>query len=143
MFAVSAKPAVALALLAIFLQVAVSAMGGRLCCYQTPTGAASDSCGDQCCDVVQHDAAAENTPSDAPLCPGDSDCCIEYGREVFATSGVHNQVRDLDLVAPVLVPAVISQHLSGHFTHTPTASRTRTAHPPPSLAVVRTTVLLI
>lgn len=138
----STKPGSTLALLAICLHLAVAVMGGRLCCYQTDSTLQGDSCADHCCEQIQP-GDAHAMASETPACPGDSDCCVEQGREVFFPSNVQVQIKDLDLVAPALVAVITHDTKQDNISHEIAALIERIAHPPPALAVVRTTVLLI
>ena len=142
-----ANLASAFALLAILLQAAIVAMGGHVCYRITtlPPASQSQQCASTCCIADEapdrSDVSNANVSDATPIAPGDSNCCVAPGDVDLTHSTVQTTVKQLDLVAPPIVATQMNQ--SDHDDRMRLMPVERTAHPPPSLTVVRTTVLLI
>jgi len=126
----------------VFVQVAVGALGGRACIRIAPFPQ-NNECVTVCCEEGQ---VPDQTPdrfvslSDLGL-PIDSDCCVQFGSDAMMLVADHRGLQDHDeLVAPMDAPRADPIVIAPARA---TIRSGRAAHPPPSLAMVRTTILLI
>lgn len=140
-----AKSGAALALLAMCLQVAVSALGGRICYRVAPLPASAD-CASACCGTCEIEAVESETANLAlatfPFAPGDSDCCLRPAPEYPGQPTGHEKLPPpTDLPAAIIANAA-TEHLLTPMTTAPSPAR-RLGLAPPSLPIVRTTILLL
>lgn len=134
-----------LALLAISMQLVICAWGGRICFRVAPMPVSSE-CATACCGVSEN---VENrlpaigfTVAAFPTAPFEPDCCLEPALEYLGQPTVH-----LNLPSPTDFTAVVTAIAA---TSLPPASVGTNCSParhlglaPPSLQVVRATVLLL
>ena len=132
-----------LASLALSLQIAVCALGGRLCYRVAPiVEPAVETCAGGCCgerDVEKDRYPLGELVAAAPLqAPGTSDCCLESSEEYFLQGAVPAK-----LLPPPLTGAVAGASIA------PTTigpEDTRWQPPPlepPGLRLLRATILLL
>lgn len=135
------------ALVAIGLQAAIAAQGGRLC-YRASPSAERGGCAAECCELGAGSAGTERLqallPSLGPSGPIGSDCCIEQQSFAALTGQLSGQADVKPVTAGTGVFAVPARW-SLELTRSAPAEQysARNGLPPPSMRVVRTTVLLI
>ncbi|MGI9014408.1 MAG: hypothetical protein ACR2GY_09190 [Phycisphaerales bacterium] len=132
------------ALVAIGLQVVIAAQGGRLC-YSAPL-APVDDCASGCCHLDEPAAQIRNVHavpwSMTPDGPVDSDCCIEQHSHGFAVSSAQPNLKHVTVPA-ILPPMPAQTWLALRASSSIERYTGRDGPQPPSMRVIRTTVLLI
>lgn len=145
MFARSTNMGTSLALLAVCLQVVVAALSGQICLRMAPLPA-SDGCLSQCCDGQESFNGSYLVVLDiqqSPAVPTDTDCCLEVTDYYYTNSVKDAGLEDSDasfLTLQSLVPFTTQVEIS--------SLRVRdkgpgAAQPPPSMLMIRSTVLRI
>ncbi len=134
-----------LALLAVCLQIAVAALGGRICLRVAPLPP-SEGCPSSCCD--KHDTSVGESWVEldcqlSPAGPTDADCCLEVATDYLATATGIAGLRDLDASALTL-PALAVHYSQVEFVirHV-RGSGPEDAKPPPAMPVIRAAILRI
>ncbi len=132
-----------LALLAVCLQIAVAAIGGRICMRMAPLPA-SDGCLSWCCDEHESSTGGSWVQLDGQqslACPADAGCCLEVATEYFTTATGVSGLKDLDAPVPAL-PALVPRTGQVEIAiRRLRANGPGDAHPPPSMKMIRSTVL--
>ncbi len=143
MFARSTTIGTSLALLAVCLQIAVAAIGGRICLRMAPLPA-SDGCLSSCCDEVERatDRSRVSIHGQPSLVfPANADCCLEVATHYFATATGVAGLKDLAasvLALPALALPTRGVEVAIRRLRT---NGPRAAQPPPSMPMIRSTVL--
>lgn len=134
-----------LALLAVCMQVVVAALSGQFCLRMAPLPA-SDGCVSGCCDEQDSSKSGSLLVLDfqqLPAVPADTDCCLEVTNYYFTNSTKDAGLDDSDasiLTLHALVPHTPLVEISSLrvLENGPGA-----AQPPPSMLMIRSTVLRI
>ncbi len=130
-----------LALLAVCLHMVVAAVGGRFCLWTAPIPA-SDACVSLCCGEedasLPESVGVEIDLAQSPLIPAGADCCLEMVTDNFATTLGVSSLRDSGGSLPAVI---LSFSRTGISISRFEARGPRAALPPPSMPMIRSTIL--
>lgn len=137
------QSAALLALLAVLAHVVCCAVGGRVC-VRLSSLPQTTGCESGCCDRAEgpERSVGITMMSDSPFSPLSPDCCIEVDDCAMLPSLDRTSIQESHVV---LVPPILSGAGPWVCSAPPRASvaSREVAQPPPSVAAIRTTVLLI